>query len=402
MTTAARLDAIHAILDDIAGLVGSPALVEDPQHVVIAYSEHSDPGDVVRAETILGKRASPEVACWLARMGIAEAAGPVTVPPNPALEMYPRICFPLRAHGQLLGYLWFIDEDMDMSPFDVERAMASATALTRWLLPHRSIGETLPSAVMRGLLAGHPSTSHHLERLADRRLETEGRYRVLAVRPTGARPSGALVRHLLRTMTRQFELGSPLASVVDDVGRLVLVETAGGPDPAEVAHRTGRGIAGDAVIGIGDPVDDLDDLPTADATALHAGACAAIWPSLGPVVDWPSAGLYRLVPPCALPDSPSAAVVDLLRELMGLPELEHLVTTVETYLDLAAHAQEAAAALNLHRATLYQRLQRFTEVTGLDVKDGEMRSFVHLAVKAARFAADAGRRGDSCRPLRRN
>lgn len=401
MRTEARLEAIHAILDDIATLVGAPALVEDPEHVVIAYSEHDDPGDLVRASTILGRRAAPAVAAWLAELGISRSLGPLQVPANPTLGMQPRICFPLWGRDQLLGYLWFIDPDLDMSAFDLDRAAASAQAVTRCLLPRRPQGETVPPPVMRDLLSGRPGPSLILERLSDRRLETGGRLRIAAARATGEHPSGAVVRHVLARMTQQLELDSPLASVVDDVGLLLFVEHSLGRDPLAAARRASEGVTDDVVVGIGDPVRDVESLPVAQTTALDAAACAVIWPELGPVVSWPDAELYRLLPPCAAPESPVAATVRTLRQLICSPEHEHLVTTVETYLDLAGHAQEAAAALTLHRATLYQRLQRFVEVTGLDIKLGPVRSVVHLSLKAARFA-EARDPVDTCRQVYEN
>lgn len=401
MLTSSQLTAIHAILEDIAGLVGAPALVEDAEHIVIAYSEHDEPGDPVRASTILGKRASAEVAAWLAAMQISDCAGPVQVPPNPALGMQARICFPLRGRDELLGYLWFIDPDLDMSDFDLERAGSSAQALIRCLLPRRPQGETVAPTAMRDALRGSPTPSPVLQRLSDRRLETGGVYRVAAIRAVGAHPSAPVVRHVLTRLTRQLEQASPLSSVVDDVGRVLFVDHQGSPDPAALALRVTAGIADEVVVGVGDPVGDLSSMALADTTALDAATCAALWPQLAPVVNWPDGDLYRLVPACAHPRSPTAEIVRQLRALIRSADHEHLATTVETYLDLAGHAQETAAALTLHRATLYQRLQRFVEVTGLDIKDGPVRSFVHLSLKAARFA-EFRQSVDTCRHLRRN
>jgi DNA-binding PucR family transcriptional regulator len=46
----------------------------------------------------------------------------------------------------------------------------------------------------------------------------------------------------------------------------------------------------------------------------------------------------------------------------------------------------------VHRQTLYYRLARIGEVTGLDLADGEHRLLLHGALKAARLA-DSGRPG---------
>jgi DNA-binding PucR family transcriptional regulator len=42
-------------------------------------------------------------------------------------------------------------------------------------------------------------------------------------------------------------------------------------------------------------------------------------------------------------------------------------------------------ALNVHRTSLYYRLGRFTELTGLDLADGGQRLAVHLGLKLLRL-----------------
>ena len=44
-----------------------------------------------------------------------------------------------------------------------------------------------------------------------------------------------------------------------------------------------------------------------------------------------------------------------------------------------------AEALNLHRATLYYRLQRIEEITGARLKVGEDRLALHLGLRLARL-----------------
>lgn len=389
MHPAARLGAIHAVLDDISALVGAPALVEDAEHVVIAYSQHQDAGDPVRASTILGRRATPAVVSWLRSLDISRAQRAVRVPANSELGMQPRVCLPLRDRGQeLLGYLWFIDEDMDMSEFDLDRAESSAQVLVGLLRPGSPVGGPASSAALRDALTGVPVDSPVLDRLVDRRLETDGHLRVLTVRATGTRPSARTVRQALTGFVRGLATAAPITAVVDDIGRVAYVQFAGGPDGVGVARQmTSR--HGGVVVGVGDPVRSVGALPHASRTALDASRCAAIWPELGPVVAWADAGLYRLVPQLASPTSALVEVVEAMRDLLRNPEQQHLAGTAEVYLDLAGHAQETARALTLHRTTLYQRLQRFVDVTGLDLREGEGRTLAHLALKAARFGEHA-------------
>ena len=68
------------------------------------------------------------------------------------------------------------------------------------------------------------------------------------------------------------------------------------------------------------------------------------------------------------------------RLLDGDPELLH---TARTWLDHAGSAQRTAAALAVHRQTLYGRLRRIAELTGADLDDGQDRLALHLALTLA-------------------
>jgi DNA-binding PucR family transcriptional regulator len=97
------------------------------------------------------------------------------------------------------------------------------------------------------------------------------------------------------------------------------------------------------------------------------------------VAPWSAIGPYRL-----LTRLPAGATADdtALRELLAHPELAR---TVEVYLDHAGQAGRTAAALGIHRQTLYYRLSRVERLTGLDLDDGEHRLLLHMGVKAARL-----------------
>ncbi|NJP69214.1 PucR family transcriptional regulator [Streptomyces sp. ventii] len=77
---------------------------------------------------------------------------------------------------------------------------------------------------------------------------------------------------------------------------------------------------------------------------------------------------------------PDPAVAALLR-----PDHRELARTVESYLDHAGQAGRTAAALGVHRQTLYYRLSRVEQLTGLDLSDGADRLLLHMALKAARL-----------------
>jgi DNA-binding PucR family transcriptional regulator len=62
-----------------------------------------------------------------------------------------------------------------------------------------------------------------------------------------------------------------------------------------------------------------------------------------------------------------------------------LLETLEAYLDLAGNIHATAERLRLHRTTLYYRLQRVERLAETDLKDGNERLCLHLALKLGRL-----------------
>ncbi|WP_143669795.1 CdaR family transcriptional regulator, partial [Streptomyces sp. rh195] len=105
-------------------------------------------------------------------------------------------------------------------------------------------------------------------------------------------------------------------------------------------------------------------------------------PRLGPVARWSAIGPYRLL--TALPGAGDGPGDPAVAPLLAPPHRE-LAHTAEVFLDRAGQAGRTAAALGIHRQTLYYRLSRIQQITGLDLNDGEDRLLLHMAVKRARL-----------------
>ena len=148
--------------------------------------------------------------------------------------------------------------------------------------------------------------------------------------------------------------------------------------PASSTSRPPRETA--PVAGIGTPRIGLTDLGTAWQEATAACRAALAEPRFAPVAEWAHIGPYRLLTALS-PESPhDPAVAPLLS-----PAHHELARTAEVYLDCAGQAGRAAAELGIHRQTLYYRLSRVEQLTGLDLDDGEDRLLLHMALKRARL-----------------
>jgi DNA-binding PucR family transcriptional regulator len=100
------------------------------------------------------------------------------------------------------------------------------------------------------------------------------------------------------------------------------------------------------------------------------------------IACWEDLRAYRLL--AALPASALDDIPPGLRRLLDGSH-EHLVLTLETYLDHAGDVKRTAAALWLHRTSLYYRLRRIEEISGLDLNHGEDRLLCHVVLRLARL-----------------
>ncbi|WP_266390114.1 helix-turn-helix domain-containing protein [Streptomyces canus] len=144
--------------------------------------------------------------------------------------------------------------------------------------------------------------------------------------------------------------------------------TRDAPAPGAVA----AGVAGARV--------GLAELAVTWQEASAAARAALAEPRFGPVAEWSRIGPYRLL--TALP--PETAHDPVVRPLLS-PAHRELARTAEVYLDCAGQAGRTAAELGIHRQTLYYRLSRVEQLTGLDLDDGEDRLLLHMALKGARL-----------------
>ncbi|MDJ0460819.1 helix-turn-helix domain-containing protein [Streptomyces sp. H27-C3] len=379
-------DDYQELVDEISALLGAPATLEDRDFRLIAFGAHdSDSGfdeaamDPVRTRSILTRRSTAEVRAWFEKFGIATAEGPVHIPPDPAAGVLRgRLCLPVRHRGTVHGYVWLLagdygphgpvpDEAMkvcarigehladeararaDLGPY--LRTLLTSEAAERRAAALASLGTALGGGGPYALLCAAPWTE-----LAPGVRTVPGAAALSVVPVPG--PAGPRLAALIRIRTRT-DLSPALAAAKN-------LLTAAGP-----------------VVGIGSAVSTLDDLPGAWREASAAARAALARPHLGPVAEWASIGPYRLL--AALPDSgPGHPVDPAVRPLLD-PAHAELARTTEAYLDCAGQAGRTASALNIHRQTLYYRLSRVEQLTGLDLHDGEDRLLLHMSLKAARL-----------------
>ncbi|MGD9482173.1 helix-turn-helix domain-containing protein [Streptomyces sp. TRM70308] len=419
------------LIDEVSALLGTPATLEDRDFSLIAFGAHASGADdeelvldPVRTRSIMQRKSSAAVRAWFERFGITRATGPVRIPPDPAAGVVKgRICLPVRHAGVVHGYVWLLDEG-GLSPEDPRMAEALATAarIGALLAAEARAGARL-GELLRATLAGPaPGRQAATDELRDALGSTAaGPLAVVAVTPWGAGEAGPprLPQVPVTAAVPEGEAGVPVSGLPPGGARtgggpggpgtgggpggggpgtgggpggggpgtggalaaLVRLRTADGLEPARgAAERLLGSPRAGGTAGVSAALPGLAEPASAWRQALAAARAARAAPRLGPVAEWAELGPYRLLTTLPPGGAPDPAVRRLLE-----PAHREMAHTAEVYLDCAGQAGRAAAALGVHRQTLYYRLSRVEQLTGLDLADGESRLLLHMALKAVRL-----------------
>lgn len=382
------------LVDEISALLGAPATLEDRDFGLIAFGAHDSEDDAamdpVRTRSILTRRSTPAVRAWFEGFGITRATGPVRIPAAPEAGVFrDRICLPVRHRGVVLGYVWLLDADPGPAEDRLAAAMEVASRIGGLLADEARAGTDLSREFRAALTAG-PGWQRDMATTALRAAlgpDADGLHAVVCVSPWPREtPSVRTVPGTAAVCAVPWgahgeEGADDTAAPAQVLGALVRLRSADALAPALTAAERLRATAGPgAAAGVAPARRGLGELPVSWHEATGAARAALAEPGLGPVAQWAGIGPYRLL--TALPGTAAhdAAVASLLT-----PAHTELARTAEVFLDHAGQAGRTAAALGIHRQTLYYRLSRVEQLTGLDLADGEDRLLLHMALKASRL-----------------
>lgn len=405
--TSEHRDDYQELVDEISELLGAPATLENRDFELIAFGAYDSEGDLdpsaldpVRARSILTRRSTAAVRAWFEGFGITRATGPVLIPRTPEAGVHRgRVCLPVRHRGVVLGYVWLLDYDPGPSPQQLDAAMRVTERIGALLADEAQHGADL-TRELRAVLTAELDWQREMAvaelrtALGDR---ADGPHTVVCVAPWPSAgpndaPSVRTVPGATALCTLPWGAGStggasPALETVGDGLSLALLLRLRSTDaltPATSAASRLLERAGDGgtprAAGIAAPRAGLADLGRAWEEASASARAALAEPRLGPVARWASIGPFRL-----LTALPAGAARDPAVSPLLSPAQTELARTAEVYLDRAGQAGRTAAELGIHRQTLYYRLSRIEQLTGLGLDDGEDRLLLHMALKAHRL-----------------
>jgi len=390
------VDRLQDEVDALGARLHRGVAVDDHTLRLLAAGQDFGDSDPSRIWSLLHRRTRPEDVDYA---NLRTLRAPSRLQGNPDLELVARVVVPITHQDTLLGFLWIIDADGSMTPSEIVDAAATAETIAgilRQRLVIQDRDSTLAAYLLGQLLQSDDNlrSAAAVETLSYGLIKDDAHVALLVLRFTGQLLDDA--GRLPTTVTqvgRRLPPAGWLASVTerqavvllarrrpfepDDLPRLArqLLEAMGGNEPTSPWR-----------VGISEPSQGLGAAASAYRQALTAlSVSEAITPNKT-IVQWCELGGYMLVSQLPLDvvgnDLVPRGLYGLLR---GIGAADNLLLTVETVLDCAGDKQQAARQLGIHRTTLYTRLARVEEMTGMSLADGSDRLLLHLAVKLQRL-----------------
>jgi sugar diacid utilization regulator len=401
VTADVGLDDLFAIAETTAAVAGGPVTIEDMQSRVLAFSGGGKL-DRGRTATILNRRVPED---WLREMrerGMIEhllASDEVLhVSFSTDESSQPRRAIAIRHDERVLGSIWLAGDDNDLSPDADEALRRAAPMAALQLLRQRAAGDVerrMRESTLATLLAGGDATQAEIQQID---LPADESLVVIALDVTGggATSPRAIGPRLVDLLTMQLHAYDRSAVATSLEGRVYAVTSSRGTQDRsflrDIAKQcrayAARALTVDLRAGISHEVKAPAELRLARQSADE---CLTLAPESEQDV------LFEDVHGKALLASVEQLVSGWYggesRALLALTEDDEAhrtdyVRTLTSVLENFGNAQRVAKELHIHENTVRYRMQRITEITGVDLADGDARLALELELRARRPHAD--------------
>ncbi len=396
---------LQPIVDRLADRIGRNVAIDDPRMHLLAYSAQTGPTDRQRVQSVLQMKVEESLVKHVYRQGIGSAEAPVLVRGIAEIEFLDRRCFPVRCQGLLFGFLWIIDADHSLPGESIQLCVAAAAEAGEILMRERFLNDERrlrEANLLGGLLE---SDEQSRARSYDDGLQEQlfgpaeacccVLIRDLSSDGLGSPGSATALDHLLRNLGQRVAPLSAISLVKDRGACGVLLVHGDEQTIGRFVEDTAEELLSEAVdslpedfvriVGVGTVERSVAQARLSYQTAQLATTVGSHVEEFGTVAVWSKLGVYQLLarfPGVTTREAPLPAAV---RALLEDKNAEQMVETLEVYLDLGGSVQACVKQLQLHRTSLYYRISRIEQLTGLSLANGEDRLLLHVGLKLARL-----------------
>ncbi len=399
---------LGGIAKTLSSLIGKSVTIEDPGLKLLAHAEYTGEHDPAREATIQYKETPREIREALERSGLfrrLEAAEkPVRLPAFPEVGMEARIVCPIRAGGELLGYIWILEGKTPLNDLDLRAAEHAATVAALHLLRQRSLAaveERIGYTFVDGLIRGAVPPEDLMERARLLGFDPQDRYAVVLMALLGHDRS---TRRWPLTSREDFyrreRMGQTLRWILDEhklprlltytLNQIICLVPAGQLPGGEFRkflsnlYRSLELVEGlpPLLITAGTPQEGAQGIPRSYWEAERALLLAKGDEGFLLFEDLALTHLLSQVPDRAALRGMYEKIVG---PLLATPQGAVLRKTVWSLVDHEFNQNAAAKALGIHRNTMRARIQKIEALLGRSLKDARVRVDLFVAREIERI-----------------
>lgn len=390
---------LQSVLTDLAEKLQKPVAVNDFDLNLIAASAQDLNVDEYRIESILRRRTPAPVVRMLHDRGLLKQSDPFVLEEGLLPGLRPRMCIPIEVNGRNVAFLWIVlDSESGLSPTEYSHARRAAENIKDALQASTSPGADVlvahsrhlqrlihPDAVTAGYAVAELVAEHSLEQFQG--LTVSVFELTWPTQPTGPRPELAQVAApALVGMDRAALLG-----IVD--GAIVLVSNEGRHQNligrVEASLKTSQDGVGIRGIGSSTAADWKDGLRDVYSEAAYAARIAGQVPEAPYRTEYGDLGALVLLRHIPWTLRSVAGISGDASALLSEGNAVNIQTLL-SYLRWAGDARRTCAELNIHRTTLYYRLDRCRDHVGDALDHGWRRTSLYLALVLSELVGTVG------------
>jgi hypothetical protein len=391
---------IQQLIDDLAASLQRSVVVADANVKLLYASRHYGDEDEVRRRAVLQRDAGAQAIGYVLSQGVASWTAAGIIPANEELALHARVCVPIRWRAALLGLLMVVDREGTLTTAELSRITKSATDLATLMLgehpPELDDEAHALSDALDDLVASEPALHRAAVRALTTALGDHADRHVRVLRLTAHEGSAPIspghvsagFRHAIASEGARPFAWTLVPSVHERSALVLITSRSAIRDEAitgyagELVARVHAVAAGrfTCVAAVGGAGIGLEKARASHRQAELAAIAGRRLPART-VVSWGDLGELAILLQLPLPQLGEDCLPDEVQRLLAYDKDGRTVETVRAFLDHAGSAPETADALHVHRTTLYYRLERLREATGLDLDDGRTRLTVHLGLR---------------------
>ncbi|UZX02873.1 PucR family transcriptional regulator [Arthrobacter sp. CDRTa11] len=380
--------------EELATRLGVPVVVLDTEMNLAAHSKQRESVDRAQLSIILTRRGTDGAINAIRRLKVRNATGPVKLPSEKDVPSH--VVYPVRLSGELKGYVTYEDASPDGSvPEHDLKILSSVGEILGRLLAERETARRQGAEQLQELMQKLMHTSPDERRRAAHEIHKSGLIQqsshYTVVRFTRRTPS-----KMDHTSDTQIDLGEAVrkalrlakfAGIGTTFGDEGVAVTVGRLTQAELQRLVSAMRPMGVDIAAGGECDRLEDAYRSYKEARLTGGLCDLDPNRYPQgARWDHIGWDRLLVQLPLEELTIHDLPSALRTLWKAADSEILIDTLECYFEQGGNALETAKTLNVHRSTLYYRLNRVRALTGVDLADAGVQRDLHTGIRVSRLA----------------